>query len=44
MTKRVKITCPICQKEILCNYDNISEHAYSKHKMGARMLYQRASK
>ena len=44
MTKTGKITCTLCHKDITCNYDNISEHAYTKHKMGAKELYQRTMK
>ena len=41
MTKKVKITCALCQSDITCNYENLYEHASSKHKMGLKELYEK---
>ena len=41
MTKKVKITCALCHSDITCNYENLYEHATSKHKMGLKELYEK---
>ena len=41
MTKKVKITCALCRSDITCNYENLYEHATSKHKMGLKELYEK---
>ena len=41
MTKKVKINCALCRSDITRNYENLYEHATSKHKMGLKELYEK---